>query len=275
MWRFATCVTVWLLALTGPGETAVMRSGSGSLEITARRRRRTIVGAQTLAPLFENDAALLTTRSLPPDDGAEQIPLRSDADASVSADALEASRTDLLPSAKHGSGAPVSVELRLPEVTLRDLHSDSNGSLARLLLELRATLARLARVEERCIGVVGIHERYEQPKGNAEKASRESRQHVQVLVRLEVLPGSEPGGPSAEEVVQLLIHTAVSSWHLEGPLGALLSNATLVRGSSAREEAMTAARHAQEQGEARLSAMALPIGISAAFTGVLVWLTAW
>lgn len=174
----------------------------------------------------------------------------------------------------------VLAELRMSHVTLRQLHSEAQGSLSRFLLELRTELARLAHISDRRVSILGIHERYKRSfdglSGNGKKEQHPTNKHDQeVVVRFEVMPGD---GADSVEAVKGIDRRLISGERLGrpgSPVGPALRNATVALGLSSGLGAQAAARLAEQRGMERLGVMALPIGISAVFTGAIVWLAAW
>lgn len=249
--------------LAPPLEDAAMLAPAETLASRLLAPDRLMV--QTFAAQSVEPAPILNAALPTPPDGA----VHDNVDGLSAADAFAASRMDSTSAAQHWP-VPIPLELRLPEITLRELHSDSHGSLARFLLDVRAALAKLAGVEEPRIGVVSIHERFQRlgPANHTERIEATS-QNTHVLIRLEVLPGA---GRDAEDVARRLTEDAgVALGRLE-PLAKLLCNATLAQATSRDLVAEAAARVAREQGRAAgLSAMVLPIGIAAAFTWTVVW----
>merc|ERR1719181_1500175 len=73
-----------------------------------------------------------------------------------------------MPQDAFGGGLPQSglsqsgllVELHMPRVSLRQLHSEAKGSLARFLLALRKEIGAAAEIDEWRISVLGILGRY-------------------------------------------------------------------------------------------------------------------
>lgn len=187
-------------------------------------------------------------------------------------------------------GAGLLLELHMPEVTLRELHSASHGSLATFLLELRGELSKAADVEEPRISILGIHGRFK--RLDQEGLLRISTEHAgsqdvpgqpvpsshideEVIVRFEVLPGwSDDAEP--REVLDILrerLNNPKSELQT-GPLSSRLDNATLTL-SAPVGIGGSMPRNVEHRGMAHMSAMAWPIGISAAFIGVLIWLAAY
>mmetsp|Transcript_110573 Transcript_110573/g.195841 ORF Transcript_110573/g.195841 Transcript_110573/m.195841 type:complete len:415 (-) Transcript_110573:122-1366(-) len=183
-------------------------------------------------------------------------------------------------------GAGLLLELHMPQVTLRELHSASHGSLASFLLELRGELSKAADVDEPRISILGIYGRFKRLDGVGEgflehvgrqaSSSPPAATHVdeEVIVRFEVLPG---WGEDAEprEVLDILRNELrrPNSGISSGPLGTKLENATLTLSAPVGLGSLPRAH--EQRGMAHMSAMAWPIGISAAFIGVLIWLAAY
>lgn len=172
----------------------------------------------------------------------------------------------------YGTAAEVGAlaELRLPSVTLRQLHGMAQGSLARFLLDLRTDLGEGARVPSRRIDILSIHERYQ-------KAVEKKGKHhgEEVVVRFAVLPG-ETGHerPEPHEALDFLKEDLARDFAGVRVSGLDLSNASVEERLGAPGMEARAAME-EKEGVARLAALSVPIGISAAFTGILIWLAAW
>lgn len=161
-------------------------------------------------------------------------------------------------------------ELRLPSVTLRQLHSMAKGSLARFLLDLRTDLGGGAQVPSSRINILSIHERYQRATEMRGKHRLE-----EVVVRFEVMPG-ELGRerPEPHEALDFLKEDLSRELAGVRTSGLDLSNASIEERFPAPGMESRAAME-EKEGVARLAALAVPIGISAAFTGILIWLAAW
>lgn len=177
----------------------------------------------------------------------------------------------------HGKDSPwelqhfyegLPLELHLHETTLQSVHSAARTSLAELLLLVLRDLRQAAGIGGQEIRMLGIHGVYQ-----SDDASSNSRKDEEVVVRFAVLPR---GGSQLfpEQVVGALNArlNSPSSALRASPFAYALRNATIVVGQPRATE--VAAQRKQED-IVRLGAMALPIAISAAFTGLLIWLAAW
>lgn len=172
-------------------------------------------------------------------------------------------------------------ELHMPHVTLHQLHSNSKGSLARFLVQLRGQLSLAAEIDERRITILEIKGRYKRvPNADAINLNDigselgfvqdPGRQEEEVIVKLEIVPGGageEEPKKVMEKIGRLL--SQKQSILMKGPLHSTLLDASLQPIRSAVTPISD-----EREGMARLSSMALPIGISAAFTGILIWLAA-
>jgi len=184
-------------------------------------------------------------------------------------------------------GAGLVVELHMPKVTLRELHSSSRGSLAEFLSEVRKELGKGAEVQESRLSILGIHGRYK--RSNDDGFFRLHSTHIsggmghmvgsehmqeEVVVRFEILPGwaQDPDPQSALNVLKQQLSSPDSELK-RGPLGLTLANATVQLSSQASIASSSGMN--EHRGMAHMSAMAWPIGISAAFIGVLIWLAAY
>jgi len=98
----------------------------------------------------------------------------------------------------------------------------------------------------------------------------QGRLDEQVVVRFYIGSASLPGDVSQDQVFNILDRDLRNPLSVlrTGPLSKLLEHATVQVGSDALYE-MTDAQ------DDRLSQLALPAGISAAFTGILIWLASW
>lgn len=180
-------------------------------------------------------------------------------------------------------GAGLLLELHLPKVTLRELHTSSRGSLAQFLTEVREEIGKGTEVSESRLSILSIHGRYKRYEGDGYLRMRSDKtdhmagsQHLEeeVVLRFEILPGwSKEVAPQA--ALRALRHQLSSpdSNLMKGPLGATLSNASVSLSTPAAMSHMS--RMTDRHGMTQMSAMAWPIGISAAFIGVLIWLAAY
>jgi hypothetical protein len=180
-------------------------------------------------------------------------------------------------------GAGLLLELHLPEITLKQLHSDSRGSLAQFLLEVREQMCKSVAVPEARISILGIHGRYRRYDNGGLFHVRSERtgsiagpQHLdeEVVVRFEILPGWT-GDADPKQVLSILEEklSSESSGLKTGPLSTVLLNASVTLSSPAGLGNQP--RMVEHRGIAHMSAMAWPIGISAAFIGILIWLAAY
>jgi len=173
---------------------------------------------------------------------------------------------------KNAFGTGLLTELHLPHVTLRQLHTKSKGSLARFLLDLRKELSSATSVEEERLNIIGIQGQYQ--RMDAIDGDEPVRVNEEVLVRMELMdPESKEEKKPLDVITKIRDELLPGGALTKGPLKDQLTNATINLSSATT----LSAQHieAERRGAARLSAMALPIGISAAFTGILIWLAAW
>lgn len=180
-------------------------------------------------------------------------------------------------------GAGLLLEMHLPKVTLRELHSSSHGSLAQFLLEVREQLCSGAKVPSARISILGIHGRYKRYDNQGLFHVRSEHQghsggpfhfDEEVVVRFEILPGfaDDPDPKQVLSILELGLGKSDSSL-MTGPLSTVLVNASIT--SSSPLGVITEPRMVEHRGMAHMSAMAWPIGISAAFIGILIWLAAY
>mmetsp|Transcript_86140 Transcript_86140/g.184572 ORF Transcript_86140/g.184572 Transcript_86140/m.184572 type:complete len:390 (-) Transcript_86140:197-1366(-) len=177
-------------------------------------------------------------------------------------------------------GASLLLELHLRRTNLQKLRSVGDGrNLAAFLLTLSQELSHAAGVDAQRIGILAIHERYQRldPIEASWSAGGESlpavRSREEVVVRFEVTAAKIQTEPDPRQVLDILRTRLASpgSTLLSGPLGSTLQNATISLTLS--DEILSIPRRRRDA--ASVSAMALPIGISAAFTGILIWIAAW
>jgi len=180
-------------------------------------------------------------------------------------------------------GAGILLELHLPKVTLRELHTSSRGSLAQFLLEVREEIGKGAEVHESRLSILSIHGRYKRYDSDGYFRMRSDRtdhmagsQHLEeeVVVRFEILPGwAQDVDPQTALNVLREQLASPDSGIMKGPLGMILANSTLTLSTPAGM--VSQSRMGEHHGITHMSAMAWPIGISAAFIGVLIWLAAY
>lgn len=176
------------------------------------------------------------------------------------------------------------LELHLPALSLEEIHHGSYKSLADFLLKLREALSSTAGVKLQHISILGIHERFQlqstptaaQLQAEASNLATQSVGTVtgrELLVRFAVTSrnASDLDPQSAVDTLRSAIRDRTSKL-MSGPLGSALQNSTITLSLSS-DLTVTPLRQ-QKETATQISAMALPIGISAAFTGILVWLAA-
>lgn len=98
----------------------------------------------------------------------------------------------------------------------------------------------------------------------------------EVMVKFEVTASQDAGPGLDEAAIISSLQQALASHQIQvsdGTLGAILQNATITRAMAAGIAEMPQ-EHRRERA-AQISAIFLPIGVSAAFTGILIWLAAW
>lgn len=167
------------------------------------------------------------------------------------------------------------LELHLHGITLKDLRRNTKSSVTEFLLPLHSELSRNLR----SLSVLGIHERFQQrqerlPNQFGDEAEAvPARMSQEVIVRFEAVP-KQAAGQMPEEVMQTLaaqLDDPACSLHNER-FGFALANTSFTQASAPD----LVASKVDVQADAKTwSAMALPIGISATFTGILLWLAAW
>mmetsp|Transcript_47150 Transcript_47150/g.135058 ORF Transcript_47150/g.135058 Transcript_47150/m.135058 type:complete len:324 (-) Transcript_47150:47-1018(-) len=161
----------------------------------------------------------------------------------------------------------IQLELHLPGVTLKELHDSARKSVAEFLLALQAELSRGREGTE--FTVIGLSQRYRLDTSGEQPVQRDTEVVVKIWAKLtpndqrnEVEVIDALSGQLADPACTLRNSTfsfAMQNLSIttSNPLGSLPVAAMVATGTQA------------------LSAMALPIGISAAFTGFLLWLAAW
>jgi len=173
------------------------------------------------------------------------------------------------------------LDLHLPGTSLQQLHHAAHGSIAQFLRGLHGDLSAAAHVEPRRISVLGIHGRYRRvdPEVTANNFPMPQRVDEEVLVKFEVLPQEDIADPQfgldeAAWITSLQQELALQqSTIMSGTLGAIMKNATITQAVAAGIAEMP--QEVKGEHAAQLTAIFLPIGVSAAFTGVLIWLAAW
>lgn len=170
------------------------------------------------------------------------------------------------------------LELHLPGTTLQQLHSVAHGSLTEFLRSLHGDLSTAARVEPRQVTILGITGRYRRVNPDATENSVPMPQHAneEVMVTFEVEP-SEDGSPGFDQVVltrtmQLALRSQQGA--SAGALGSIMQNATITQ-SKAAGIAEIPLQERKADAATKVSAIFVPIGVSAAFSGFLIWLAAW
>jgi len=168
------------------------------------------------------------------------------------------------------------LELHLPGATLQQLHSAAHGSLADFLRRLQGDLGTAAHIEPRQITILGIHGRYRRvdPAGTERGFPMPKHVDEEVLVKFEVLR-LQDGGLDEAAVISSLQQGLASqqSQIMHGTLGTILKNGTITRSLAAGDAQMPT--EVRSDRASQVSAIFLPIGVSAAFTGILIWLAAW
>jgi len=168
------------------------------------------------------------------------------------------------------------LELHLPGATLQQLHRAAHGSLADFLRGLQGDLSTAAHIEPRQITILGIHGRYRRVDPGETESRFPMPQHVdeEVVVKFEVVPAKDGGFDEEAVILSLQQGLALQqSTAMHGTLGAILKNFTITRALAAGVAEMP--QRMRREGAAQVSAIFLPIGVSAAFTGILIWLAAW
>lgn len=155
------------------------------------------------------------------------------------------------------------LELHLHNTTIQQLHKKAKGSVMSFLQTLHEEFAKAEGLKHYQIKILGIHGRYTVREG--------PHFHDEVLVMFSVAPQAKDGARRwIIEALNARLNATDNSVH-ESAFGFALRNASIVEGSATSR---FATRVGNKQEVTQVSTMMLPIGISAAFTGMLVWLAA-
>lgn len=162
----------------------------------------------------------------------------------------------------------IELELHLPGVTLKELHDSARKSVAEFLLALQAELSRGRQDTE--FTVIGLSQRYRLDTSGEQPVQRDTEIVVKIWAKLT----QNDGQRNQVEVIDAL------SGRLADP-ACTLQNSTFsfamqnlsITTSNPLGSLPVAAMGAT--GTQALSEMVLPIVISAAFTGILLWLAVW
>lgn len=165
------------------------------------------------------------------------------------------------------TGNDLTLELRLVGSSLQALHrSGPTKSLTDFLRDLHGQLSSAAGVGSMQLNILGIHERFQRVARKGGTKHLEPR----VLVRFRILAAGESAPQAVLERLREDLKKPEGKLQ-GGPLGDVFRNATIAKTMSSG----LSIPRPQKDTLQRISAMALPIGISAAFTGILIWLAAW
>jgi len=174
-------------------------------------------------------------------------------------------------------------ELHLPHFTLTSLASSYQGPLAGFLTDLLQILANMSDVSKERIGILGLHGKFKKVSkaqlpslGEDSASTTQQRAHEEVVVRFHIQDTGKENETSKKQVLSRL-HAAILSPTSPlriGPLANVMHNCTISVFAPGEKEQLPHTEM-REETATRVSSMVLPIGISAAFTAVLIWLAAW
>jgi len=161
------------------------------------------------------------------------------------------------------------LELHLHDITLKELRHSTKSSVTEFLLALHSELGR----NMQRVSILGLHERYRQNLPDEAMAEEPPKRLSQeVVVRFEAAP--KRAASQASRVLETLsaqLDDPTCSLR-KGPFAFAFANTTLSEEFTPDLGALGSEVHGET---ATIGAMALPIGISATFTGILLWLAAW
>lgn len=165
----------------------------------------------------------------------------------------------------------VTLELRLHNISVEQMHSKSNNSVAEILGPLEEALGSAEGQAPGKVRVLGIFGRYTTRRWRLEEVARPPRIGEEVVV---VFEASTAHAESVEQVIDRL-RAGLSP---PAPGSALAASPALVAALGHFSIGLhTPAKHKARTGTEResvkaLRTMALPILLSALFTGALIWL---
>lgn len=171
------------------------------------------------------------------------------------------------------------LELHLPSVSLQVLHGYEGGSVASFLVDLREAIGTTAGLPKTDISILGIHERYTLHPSSREPsfASMPSShkegiiKHRETLVRFAILADAQAAISPQKALKSLELAVGYQgSALMQGKIGHLLKNCSIALELT---ESLALAPSQGTRG-VQFAALAMPIGISAALTGILIWLAA-
>jgi len=175
-----------------------------------------------------------------------------------------------------GESGSLPLELHLPAVSLKTA-SAYGGSLAGFMEQLGQALSTAAKVPRSCIAITGIYERFRETNGNATPYNGSvAVGEREVLVHLSAQSDGERHVDPQKVVDDLRDALGRKNSELmESNIGPLLQNSTISLRFTTGLPMTTALDSDETRNLNKLSvSMALPIGISALFTAILVWLAA-
>lgn len=164
----------------------------------------------------------------------------------------------------------VAFVLHLHDVSIQQLRKHASGSMVSFLLNLHDEFSKAQGLEHFHIKVLGINGRYLiQDRRSGPKPHTDN----EVLVKFSVAP-VEPRPGGQHWIIEALSKRLRASDNalLASPLAFALRNVTIVEASG--KSTMVSPRLDGRHAAAQVGPMLLPIAVSAAFTGVLVWLAA-
>lgn len=250
--------------------------------VTRKRAEVVLAGAASHVDLnassssAANSTANSSANSSDPDTWAAGIPLEDFGD-------LGGSGVPDVDPAKLYDRFGLLAELHMPGASLEEVRSGSHGSLVDFLSKLHDALCAAAGVDRSRLIIIGLHGRYQQIKGANISSDSGERLGPEVLVRLQLTPAATAPAVQANNTTEAPIPPTRVFGRLRnelqqetsalrrGDLGATLRSAylSLVSLPASQFGATEADRTSS------LSAMMVPIGVSAGFTVVLVWMATW
>mmetsp|Transcript_77596 Transcript_77596/g.240419 ORF Transcript_77596/g.240419 Transcript_77596/m.240419 type:complete len:324 (+) Transcript_77596:102-1073(+) len=180
---------------------------------------------------------------------------------------------DLGGAVDHGTFLPGAVlGLRMPNMTMGQLLARPSGTLADFLHLLYVEISKAAGIGGGLrLTIAGIHGRYRRID-DKQHGRRPVHTEEEVLVVLRIAGvRQDPSSKTAVHELRAQLASPESALQLS-EAGFALRNATVERTIA---PGLRLAPDSDRDQVARITAMALPIGISAAFIGVLIWLAAW
>lgn len=174
------------------------------------------------------------------------------------------------------------LQMQLPDITLQELHSSApHQSLVEFLAVFHDIVCNVTGVQKYRLNILGIHGFYQRDKGpynvfhvtslDADETLPKTHNGEQVVIRFAVSPARDSNdvdGLKALNALESQLKNPNSKLMIS-PLQGILKDATVY--PTPRKSHVGDA----DQRRSVLSAMALPFGVSALFTGILISFAAW